>query len=66
MTLQRLRVVFQSSPADRGFLTGSGVVRADAFVRNPGSHLMPVRALEHVPSGQRGRFLEIPPNSGIH
>jgi hypothetical protein len=27
---------------------------------------MPVRALEHVPSGQRGRFLEIPPNSEIH
>lgn len=53
-------------PADRGFLTPTGVVRADAFVSQPRAHLMPVRALEHVQNGQRGRFVEIPPNSEVH
>lgn len=51
-------------PADIGYLTTSGVVRADAFVSNPGSHLMPVRALEHIAAGHRGRFVEVRDASG--
>lgn len=52
-------------PADTGYLTASGVVRSDAFVSQPGSHLMPVRALEHIPAGRRGRFLEASLQLGV-
>jgi hypothetical protein len=46
-------------PADLGYLTSGGVVRADAFVTKPSAYLMPVRALETIDAGRRGRFIEL-------
>jgi hypothetical protein len=42
-----------------GYLTPDGVVRQDAFLSNQSRHLMPVRALEHIAAGHRGRFVEV-------
>jgi hypothetical protein len=45
-------------PADRGWLTPTGVVRADAYVPATHEHLMAVRSIGHVESGTRGLFVE--------
>ena len=54
-------------PADLGYVVPGGVVRADSFVSEPTNRLMVVRALEHVDTGRRGRFVEVrrPPEAGL-
>ena len=46
-------------PADLGWLTAAGVVLASAYGRNVRDGIMPVRSVEHVPAGTRGRFMEV-------
>lgn len=47
-------------PADLGWLTSAGVVLANAYGRNARESIMPVRSVEHVPAGTRGKFMEVP------
>ena len=50
-------------PADLGWLTSAGVVLANTYGRNIRDGIMPVRSVEHVPAGTRGKFMEVPAQS---
>lgn len=46
-------------PADLGWLTPTGVVRADANGDNPNEGIVAVRAIGHVLAGRRAAFIEV-------
>jgi hypothetical protein len=53
-------------PGDRGWTTLEGVVKvAHPFAGQPDGAI-PVRAIETVPAGRRGRFIEISPLPDVH
>ena len=46
-------------PADLGWLTPAGVVRAAEDGRNPNDGMMAVRSIGHILAGRRGGFMEV-------
>jgi hypothetical protein len=51
---------------DRGWTTAAGVTKVVHSLTGRPEGAIPVRAIETVPAGRHGRFIEISPEPNVH